>query len=37
MLGSFMAFLNPGDEVIVFETIFDQYGMLSCIILIQCH
>jgi kynurenine aminotransferase len=30
MLSAFMGFLNPGDEVIVFEPFFDQYSHLPC-------
>lgn len=26
MLSAFMAFIEPGDEVIVFEPFFDQYA-----------
>jgi hypothetical protein len=30
MLSAFMGFIEPGDEVIIFEPFFDQYGILSC-------
>lgn len=29
MLSAFMAFIEPGDEVIIFEPFFDQY--VSCV------
>lgn len=42
MLSAFMAFIEPGDEVIVFEPFFDQYVDLgacndSPLTLIQIH
>lgn len=32
MLSAFMAFIEPGDEVIIFEPFFDQYVQLINII-----
>ena len=30
MLSAFMAFIEPGDEVIIFEPFFDQSVLLLC-------
>lgn len=35
MLSAFMAFIEPGDEVIIFEPFFDQYVQLINIICVM--